>query len=104
MNQRPGCARAQPLAGPERSGRGPVKGRPDRAERSEPRSGALDGGCGAKLRRFAGVIRRGGSGGGEAGHLLLGVRLLGLLAPGDGQRHRLRGEVAALDQPFVVLL
>jgi hypothetical protein len=61
-------------------------------------------GCGAKLRRFAGVIHGGGSGGGETGHLLLGLRLLGLLAPGEGQRDRLRGEVAALDEPFVVLL
>ena len=61
-------------------------------------------GCGAKLRRFAGVIRRGGSGGGETGHLLLGLRLLGLLAPGEGQRDRLHREVAALDEPFVVLL
>jgi hypothetical protein len=101
LNRR-GCARAQPVAARKRSGRGPVKGRPDRAERSEPRSGPLTG-CGAKLRRFAGVIRRGGSGG-KTGRLLLVLRLLGLLAPGEGQRHRLHREVAALDEPFVVLL
>ena len=58
----------------------------------------------AKLRRFAGVIRRGGSGGGETGHLLLGLGLLGLLGLGEDQRHRLDRQVAALDQPLVVLL
>ena len=74
------------------------QGRVQRAAKRPPLTG-----CGAKLCRFAGVIGRDGSGGGETGHLLLGLRLLGLLAPGD-QRHRLRGEVAALDEPFVVLL
>ena len=74
------------------------QGRVQRAAKRPPLTG-----CGAKLRRFAGVIGRDGSGGGETGHLLLGLRLLGLLAPGD-QRHRLHREVAALDEPFVVLL
>ena len=75
------------------------QGRVQRAAKRPPLTG-----CGAKLCRFAGVIGRDGSGGGETGHLLLGLRLLGLLAPGEGQRHRLHREVAALDEPFVVLL
>ena len=45
----------------------------------------LTGGCGAKLRRFAGVIGRGGSGACQTGHLL-GMRLLGGL--GEDQRDR----------------
>ena len=44
----------------------------------------------------------GGSGACETGHLLLGLRLLGGL--GEDQRHRLDRQVAALDEPFVVLL
>ena len=35
---------------------------------------------------------------------LLGFGLLGLVALGERQRHRLNRQVAALDQPFVVLL
>jgi len=49
--------------------------------------------------------RRGltGSGGGETWHLLLGLRLLCRGGLGEDQRHRLDRQVAALDQPFVIL-
>jgi hypothetical protein len=45
-----------------------------------------------------------GSGGGETGYLRLGLWLVGASVLGEDQRHRLDRQVAALDQPLVVLL
>ena len=46
----------------------------------------------------------GGLGSGEMADHLLGVRRLGVVAVGERDGQRLDGEVAALDQPLVVLL
>jgi len=53
------------------------------------------------------VVRVGalrGSGGGETGHLLLDLGRLGIGGLGEDQCHRLDRQVAALNQPLVVLL
>jgi hypothetical protein len=57
--------------------------------------------CATPRLRIGVIGAAGGLGGGETGHLLLGRGLLWL--GGGDQRHRLDGEVAALDEPFVVL-
>lgn len=57
-----------------------------------------------KRLRIEAIWRVGGSGGGETGYLLLVLGRLGRGGLGEDQRHRLDRQVAALDQPFVVLL
>jgi hypothetical protein len=59
---------------------------------------------GSQLRSWIGVrgpVR--GSGGGETGCLLLELGRLGVGGLSEDQRHRLDRQVAALDQPLVVL-
>jgi hypothetical protein len=55
-------------------------------------------------RRNVGTDRLGVSGGGETWHLLLGLGLIGRVGLGEDQRHRLDGQISALNQPLVVLL
>ena len=84
------------------SGGGPIgRGRPAQGLRTaQDAPGVQPDGCSTGI-----VWPVGGSGGGETGHLLLGLgRLLGAVGLGEDQRHRLDRQVAALDQPFVVLL
>ena len=54
--------------------------------------------------RLGAIGPTGGSGGGETGHLRLDLSRLGVGWLGEDQRHRLDRQVAALDQPLIVLL
>jgi hypothetical protein len=38
----------------------------------------------------------------ELGHLLLDLLINVIVSPGENERHRLGGEVAATDEPFVI--
>ena len=116
----------------KRRAAGPVEGGPAGPSEASREAAPLTGDGGAKLRRFAGVLsvaaargvaldglrtrRRAtrrvqivrvgmlrGSGGGETGHLLSGLGLLGVGGLGEDQRDRLDRQVAALDEPLIVL-